>query len=136
MAVKRTCQKKDLAVLLKPLTEYLLYEVSVKGASGKFELVQAPGNTVLLSGDDSPTGDGKYKRKWPQDPDEIPDGDDVTHSLGIHFIDAVRYDYTVEHRGADDSVIKVVKDCVYESQDPEDDFFEPLRVLIQKGGEM
>ncbi len=131
MAVSRTCKEKNLSTLLKlSQGEFILYELTVEGAHGVFALVDES-DVMIFSHADWPTPQSNYQRNWPKNAGEVPQQGEVFHTMGLHFITAVKYDYRVSRRAKDGSLLELIKDCTFQSQDPRDDFFEPLHIFVQ-----
>jgi len=135
MAVKDpVCSRNDLALVLDVTNgEKLLYEVTFEGgAQPVFAIVNQHG-AVILSAASGADADGVYRTIWPDDPDAIEVPNDLTHTLGMHFVVATKYGWRVTRLAADDSAIEVHKDCKYESNphSSEDEWFAPLRIFTK-----
>lgn len=131
MIVKRSCHKdQDLLAVELNVTEgeYLVYEVSFQGAQGVFSIVDQHG-TIILSPASGPVAPGQYQKKWPANMSEVKIPDDLNHTLGIHFIGAVKYTYKATQYNKADQQISVCKNCEYESNTPTDSYFAHLRIL-------
>ena len=131
MVARRRCNPGSASVRLNIGEEHLLYVVTVRGSRGIFSLADPHGN-VLLSEADTTSSRGTFERKWPRAKSEVPSQDSIIHALALQFAAAVRYGYRVEKRAKDGSLVSVVKDCVFESNNPEDERFESLRVRLQR----
>jgi hypothetical protein len=129
MTVHRHCSKKDLAVMVDVSTgESLRYVLSFRGARALFTLVNKQG-TVLLSQTSDPGPPGPWALDWPgaTPPNTVPG--EFTHTLGMHFLAAAGYSYTVTKLDAAGQA-SIVKSCTYESDAADDAFFEPLTVFV------
>lgn len=130
MTVVRTCNTKLLSAIPKVKEgEYLLYELTVWGAQGIFDIVDE-NEKVIMSHKQSPGPQQVYQRKWPADPSELPDDNETTHTLGIHFMLATKYLYRLTIRSKTGDLIKTIKDCTYESSNSQESFFEPVHISI------
>ena len=129
MTVTVNCSKNEVVVRLD-LThdEYLLYYIEVTGAKGIFALLDNK-NRLIFSQEDWPSPQKIYQRKWPQKPAEVPPENDFTQAMGFHFITTLKYIYKVTRHASDGTPLEVLKDCVYESNDPRDSYFESLRIF-------
>lgn len=130
MAVTRTCNAKLLSVIPNvDKGEYLLYELTVWGQQGIFDIVDE-NDQVIMSHKLWPTPQKNYQRKWPSDSSELPADKETTHTMGLHFLLATKYAYRMTLRAGDGTVIKTIKDCTYESSSSDDSFFEPVHISI------
>jgi hypothetical protein len=130
MPVTRDCKVKLLSVILDPSKgDYLLYELTVWGAQGIFDLVDE-NDQVVMSHKHWPTPQQNYQRKWPQDPSELPSDKETTHTMGLHFLFATKYAYRLTLRSSNGNVLKTIKECTYESANSHDSFFEPVHISI------
>ena len=78
----------------------------------------------------STSGHGPIPVKIREDmPNFESDGSPDTYVVVMQFAAAIKYSLVVEHRDSDDNLIKTVKDMDFESQAPEDQFSEGLRVV-------
>lgn len=116
--------------------EYLFYKVTVSGAKPKFTYVFEQ-QTLSQNQFD---GDPKeiYEWTWCRSANLSPDSPNVTgnsandtQEVQMHFLTAIKYTLLIEQRHPDDSLVKVLKDVDYASQDPSDTFFATLQVLTQ-----
>lgn len=124
--------KDDGAVTLRataPLNEFLLYKVTVQGAQPKFSLVESGTKKVLM---EAPPVQQTYQRKWPKaGQDSFQAGDVRKHVLGMSFLKAVSYRFVVEHYDSEGTLIKVLTDVTWSSQQPESNRFEPFTVSVR-----
>ena len=128
MAVNKTVRKEDVAVLVRVRDgEHLVYKITVLGAQPIFTLVDQD-SRLLMSQDDSSIPQMVYTRRWPN-PTDNPVKVNNDHTMALSFLAAIKYTYLVEHRRSDDSVKSVIIDVDYESQRPEDTFFQNLGVI-------
>ncbi len=127
---ERTCTQSDLAVVLSATNgERLRYSVAFLGARAVFTLTNKQG-TLLLSQASPPGGTGPWELVWPDGPPPNVLPSEFSHSLGMHFLAAAKYTYRVVKEDANGTVLAVVKDCIFESTEAEDAFFEPLSVFV------
>ena len=115
------------------LGEFLIYKVTVSGASPQFSLVEGndPSQPVkVLLEPDVPQQN--YERKWPE-PGDLPiaSGAFLQHTLAMSFVAAISYRFVVEHRRDDDSLKRVCTDVTWKvpSSQPSSRF-EPFDVNI------
>ncbi len=127
-AGKRTARQQLGSVQVnRTAGEYLSYKLTVEGATPIFSF--ACEHRSLRSEKDFPGHPMReYEWLWGKD-DADSDADDDVYVVGMSFLTATKYTLRVEHRRDDDSVIKLLKDIDYESQDPNDNFKETLRVF-------
>lgn len=136
MAVQKTVNgghEKSAVFLDVSDGAYLLYKMTVRGSTPVFTLVDSKNDKLLLSHKDTPkstTPKQVYERKWPLPPDSV--AVDTSHTMGMHFLGTIQYDYVVEHRrkkGSSDKLVETLIDITYKSTAPEDWFFQRLGVL-------
>ena len=131
MTVVRKCETDALAIELDVTAgETLLYEVEFEGgAQPTFAIVNQHGVEILASGSE-PDGDGVYRSPWPKPELQIEVPNDLTHTLGMHFVFATKYGYRIHKRDAA-GTSTLVKDCTYESEphSSTDHFFAPFRIF-------
>ncbi|MDQ3817579.1 MAG: hypothetical protein M3362_07810 [Acidobacteriota bacterium] len=129
--VKKTVRKEISAVFLNAtLDEFLLYKLTVQGATPIFTLVDTNNNLIMSSNDaPNPPGSGTYQRVWPKPADPV--STTTVHTLGIHFLAALKYTYVVEHRvrtSAGSDLKEQLMDIDFESSTATDWVFEGLTV--------
>jgi hypothetical protein len=115
--------------------EYLFYQLTVSGAVPIF--VFACKHKSRFAGSDF-DGHPKAVYEWTwSHPGEISedvpnvtsDGSPDNYGVVMHFAAAIKYTLLVEHRDSEDNLIDTLKDMDFESQAPEDEFSEGLRVV-------
>jgi hypothetical protein len=100
--------------------EFLIYKVTVEGATPTFSLVEgsvgSPSNVLIRA---NPT-QKSYERRWPQ-PDELPiaSGTTVNHTLSMSFAASLSYRFVVEHRRPSGSLKKVRTDVTWSVENPQ-----------------
>jgi hypothetical protein len=107
--------------------DFLHYQLTARGAHPIFSL--ASGNKVIWSDQNFPAPRMNYDRKWPKNKAEIV-GDNLFHTLLLHFFTAVEYTLVVELCDKTGKVIETVKDIHYTSKQPSDAFPESLHVFF------
>jgi len=128
VSVEVTCRTNQNATILRPKRgDTIDYEVEATGPQAIFALVDPAGNR-LLSDTDPPVSPGLWRRTWPLSPDEVPTTGSTTHTLSMSFLSATKYTFKAE-RDPGQGTAKVVKDCDYQSTDPEETFHTALRLL-------
>jgi hypothetical protein len=98
------------------------------GAQAVFAITDQHGE-VILSPATPQVSPGTYETTWPQSNSNVKVPDDLNHALGMHFLTAPQYDYTITHHAKNGSVLSVRKKCQYVSTVQTDFFFEPFRIL-------
>src|ERR1700730_2120479 len=96
MAVQTNVTTETAAVFLDATGgEYLLYEVTPRGAQPVFTLVDSRADKLLMSNQSTPISDNPlvYRRKWPLPVDSVSTA--TSHTLGMHFLAATQYRYEV-----------------------------------------
>jgi hypothetical protein len=135
-AGKLTVRTHDVAALINlSAGEYIFYKLTVKGAEPLFTYAckdRARLSEHQFQGHPKKTYEWTWSRNQPLAagiPNENGDAPDDLYVVSMSFIAAIKYTLLVEQRRADDSVIRKLKDIDYESQSPEDNFTETLRVF-------
>jgi hypothetical protein len=96
--------------------EYLVYKVTVSGATPVFTLADDRGRTILTSEGASPRRD--YEREWPLSPDDDPIPRRSEHEIIGLMALVTKYTLTVELCHRDGSVKETVIDSDYERVAP------------------
>ncbi len=134
-AGKLTFRTHDVAVVVSLTNkEYLYYKLTVEGAVPIFTFACI--HTPRLS-EHQFAGHPKKVYEWTWcrptagagTPNEDSDAPDDMYVVAMSFITAIKYTLLVEHRDQNNNVIRRVKDIDYESQAPEDNYTETLRVF-------
>ncbi|HEV2860076.1 MAG TPA: hypothetical protein VGX48_03650 [Pyrinomonadaceae bacterium] len=131
--VKKTVRKLSNSVFLNvSADEFLLYKVTVQGATPQFAVVDSSDRIIMSSKDaPNPPGSGTFQREWPKPID--PTTTLSTHTLAVHFVAALKYTYVVEHRALSDggsTLIEVLNDIDFESNNAKDFDFQALNVTV------
>lgn len=129
--VTRTVRMERNAVLVHASTdEFLLYKLTASGATPIFTLTDSDGNLIMSSQDaPNPPGSGTYQREWPRPVDPV--ATVTSHTMGMHFLAAIKYTYEVEHRlrsASGSGLIQLLIDIDYESDAATDTAFQRLGV--------
>lgn len=128
---RRTCEpgRNQAAVRLRVSQgETLRYEVVVDGPHGSF-VIADEGDTVILSDRDPAASPGRYVRVWPGAGDSVGPGDEVSHSLGLTFLGAISYTWTITRVAASGAAVATLKRCRYERTQQTDVFFDALSIF-------
>ena len=125
MTVTPDCSSADIVVKLDVAAgEYLRYEVTADDCV-TYTLTCTPGDPIISS-DSCPS---PCTNRWPPVGEE-PSSGQYKQPFGMVFADNGECTYVVKRHAADDSVIKVVKNCKYTGS-AGDTYFEPMRVKVQ-----
>ena len=125
----RTVRTNKGAVEVSRQEEYLRYRLTVEGARPIFSLsCEDKTHWDQDSFENHPAA--VYEKKW-----ECGESDknDDTYVISLAFAAATKYTLTVTRHDASGNELETLKDIDYESSDPEDDFREPLRVIVEDG---
>lgn len=128
---RRTCEpgRNQAAVRLRVSQgETLRYEVVVDGPHGSF-VIADEGDTVILSDRDPAASPGRYVRVWPGAGDSVGPGNEVSHSLGLTFLGAISYTWTITRVAASGAAVATLKRCRYERTQQTDVFFDALSIF-------
>lgn len=128
VAGKITVREFDGAVKVRVgQGEHLFFRLTVQGAEPIFTF--ACKHKARLSEHEFPGHPKKvYEWTWSRSADESDASDDM-YGVAMTFLTAIRYTLLVEHRDAQGTLINLLKDIDYESQHPQDNFTETLRVF-------
>ena len=119
--------------------QYLYFKLTVRGGTPIFNFLR---DNLRLIREESFSGHPKQVYQWtlgrkttPTDPDEEmltvnTENDDHMYLVGMNFANTVEYTLLVEHRDAEDNVIRVLKDMDFESNNSLDFFRELLEVRV------
>jgi len=126
----RTIRQNRLAVIVNIANgEYLFFRLTVQGAQPEFAFACEHRTLRSSTVQDFPGHPQQvYEWTWGKDPLDSDNNDDM-YGVRVKFTAAIKYTLLVVHRRKDDSVIKVLKDIDYASQDPSDQFQELLHVF-------
>lgn len=130
MSVKAECEKGQnlLATDLNVTAgEYLVYEVSFRGAQPLFTIVDQHG--VIVMDPKDKVDAGTFRKKWPAKKSDVKIPDDLNHTLSMSFIAAVEYDYVVTMYSKAGKKVEVCKNCSYSSTTSTDTYHVPLRIF-------
>lgn len=128
-AGKRTA-RTDIDTVLVHLAahECLYYKVTAKGAEAVFTFACA--HRLLKAANQFPGHPMEtYEWKWFKNPGEGDASQDI-YGMQFSFLSAIKYTLRIEHRDAKDTLIQLLQDIDYESQDPTDWYQEALEVFL------
>ena len=127
IAGKLTIREYDSGIKVRVSSgEYLYFRLTAQGAEPIFTF--ACKHKARLSEHQFDGHPKKvYEWTWSKGADESDNPKDM-YAVGMSFIAALRYTLLVEHRAQDDSLIDLVKDIDYESNQPADNYTETLRI--------
>lgn len=134
-AGKVTIRHHDVAALVNfTKNEYLFYKLTVQGAEPIFTFACMHGSRMSehqFAGHPKQVYEWTWRRSSPlpnvsNHPSDAPDD---MYVVAMSFIAAVKYTLLVEQRDSADNLIRTLKDVDYESQAPQDNFTETLRVF-------
>jgi hypothetical protein len=135
-AGKLTIRAHDVAALVNLTNrEFLSYKLTVSGASPIFTF--ACKHSARLSEHEF-NGHPKQVYEWTWGrptavsadiPNTASDAPDDTYVVAMSFLGAIKYTLLVEHRDQHNQLIRKLKDLDFESQAPEDNFTESLRLF-------
>lgn len=126
MPVTRSCAANQAAVELDLAAGQRLRYTIAGDADVTFTLRDHVEGTLLPAGD-SP---GPHVREWPANAAEIPDADDVRHTLGMQFALTHGLAWKVELLGPGRSLLQTLKDCRYANTGAPDEYFDSVRIFI------
>jgi len=135
-AGKLTIRTDDVAAVVSLSGgEYLSYKLTVEGANPIFTFA-CKHNPRLSEHEFAGHPKQVYEWTWSRPtpgatgvPNEKSDAVDDLYVVAMAFIAAVKYTLVIEHRDRNNKVIRKLQDIDYESQDPEDNFTESLRIF-------
>ena len=130
MSVSADCVKGEnlLAIELDVTNgEYLVYEVSFKGAQALFTVVDQHG--VIIMDPKDAVSKSRFQRKWPAKKSDVKVPDDVNHVFSMSFLVATEYDYVVTRRSKKGAKLEACKNCTYTSKTATDTYHVPLRIF-------
>jgi hypothetical protein len=113
--------------------EFLLYKMTVLGATPVFTLADDRGRTIMTSENFPPQMN--YQKKWPLSPDDDPVPSESDHAMIGLMPLVTQYTYKVELHNADGSLKSVVIHSQYDRVAPlsvEDKFMRNLTVRVLK----
>ena len=113
--------------------EFLLYKMTVLGATPLFTLADDRGRTIMTSENIPPQMN--YEKKWPLSPDDDPVPRESDHAMIGLMPLVTQYTYKVELHNADGSLKAVVIHSQYDRVAPlsvDDKFMRNLTVRIMK----
>ncbi len=113
--------------------EFLLYKMTVLGATPLFTLADDRGRTIMTSENIPPQMN--YEKKWPVSPDDDPVPRENDHAMIGLMPLVTQYTYKVELHNADGSLKSVVIHSQYDRVAPlsvDDKFMRNLTVRIMK----
>ena len=126
MAISIDSHVENAAVLVNASGgDHLVYRIKVEGPDPVFALVDSKTNQVLMSSKDASTNGDTYERRWPMPADPV--SVMTSHTMGLTFIDRIKYSYTVDLQRANGTVEHIIE-IDYSSQNPESAFFQRLGV--------
>jgi hypothetical protein len=129
MSVNRRCRAKRNALELDIGNgERLRYEMGLPDGEAEFTLDEHPTKQGLADSHSCPP---TCSREWPRDAADVPQQDQVKHTLAVQFLSPGTLTYRVEHRRADGSVDTVI-DCDYKCDGSDGAFFEPLDIFLKR----
>lgn len=111
--------------------EFLLYKMTVLGATPLFTLADDRGRTIMTSENIPPQMN--YERRWPRSPDDDPVPAESEHAMVGLMALVTQYTYKVELHNADGSVKSVVIHSQYDRVAPladDDKFMRDLAVSV------
>jgi hypothetical protein len=113
--------------------EFLVYKMTVLGATPLFTLADDRGRTIMTSENVPPQMN--YQRRWPISPDDDPVPRESDHAMIGLMPLVTQYTYKVEHHNADGSLRAVVVHSRYDRVEPlsdEDKFMRNVAVRVLK----
>jgi len=113
--------------------EFLLYTMTVLGATPLFTLADDRGRTIMTSENIPPQMN--YQKRWPLSPDDDPVPRESDHAMIGLMPLVTQYTYKVELHNADGSLKSVVIHSQYDRVAPlsvEDKFMRNLTVRVMK----
>jgi hypothetical protein len=126
MAISIETRVEDAAVLVNATGgDRLVYTITVEGPDPVFALVDSKTNQVLLSNNDTATNGDTFQRRWPRPADPV--SAMSSHTMGLTFLDRIKYTYVVELHKANGTVRRVI-DIDYSSENSEPAHFQRLGV--------
>jgi hypothetical protein len=111
--------------------EFLLYKITVLGATPLFTLADDRGRIIMTSKNIPPQMN--YQRRWPTSPDDDPVPAESDHSMVGLMSLVTEYTYKVELHNADGSLKSVVIHSKYSRVEPfedDDKFMRNLTVRV------
>lgn len=119
-------QNKSAVVMSRSAGEYITYKIDARGAAASFGF----SNTYrkIKQADEFP-GHPQSPYEWTLRDGDLPDNDE-TYTVALGFTAAVEYTLLVQHHRSDGTVIETHKDMDLASTDPNDMYFDPLRVFL------
>lgn len=130
ITVRNDRNKESVIVNIKE-GEYLYFRVKVQGGVPTFTFSCQHDDFVASQKQFFPNHPTQlYEWKWGKNGAGFHDVDEDSHLFRMLFTASLKYSLLVEHRDANDNVIKILKDMDFESKTNSDDFAEVLVIFV------